>query len=89
MLSPKKREKEGVAEANAEDNRNAETGFSITISRQNESIERTVEEKEISAIGKTLMNNLRYSIDEYGEAISSDEKVAILIEMIKEVIGEA
>lgn len=89
MLSPKKREKEGVAEANAEDNRNAETGFSITISRQNESIERTVEEKEISAIGKTLMNNLRYSIDEYGEAISSDEKVAILIEMIKEVMGEA
>ena len=48
-----------------------------------------MEEKEISAIGKTLMNNLRYSIDEYGEAISSDEKVAILIEMIKEVIGEA
>ena len=89
LLSPKKREKEGVAEANAEDNRNAETGFSITISRQNESIERTVEEKEISAIGKTLMNNLRYSIDEYGEAISSDEKVAILIEMIKEVMGEA
>lgn len=80
---------EGVAEANAEDNRNGETGFSITISRQNESIERTVEEKEISAIGKTLMNNLRYSIDEYGEAISSDEKVAILIEMIKEVMGEA
>lgn len=80
---------EGVAEANAEDNRNAETGFSITISRQNESIERTVEEKEISAIGKTLMNNLRYSIDEYGEAITSDEKVAILIEMIKEVMGEA
>ena len=80
---------EGVAEANAEDNRNSETVFSITISRQNESIERTVEEKGISAIGKTLMNNLRYSIDEYGEAITSDEKVAILIEMIKEVMGEA
>ena len=35
------------------------------------------------------MNNLRYSIDEYGEAITSDEKVTILIEMIKEVMGEA
>lgn len=80
---------EGVTEANAEDSGTADTGFSITISHQNESIERVVEEKEISAIGKTLMNNLRYSIDEYGEAISSDEKVAILIEMIKEVIGEA
>ena len=80
---------EGVTEANAEDSGTADTGFSITISYQNESVERVVAEKEISAIGKTLMNNLRYSIDEYGEAISSDEKVAILIEMIKEVIGEA
>lgn len=79
---------ESVIEADNEDGKTEESDFSITISHQNELIERMIEGKEISPIGKTLMNNLRYSIDEYGEAISSDEKVAILIEMIKEVMGE-
>lgn len=79
---------EDIAEVGTEDNETEERGFFITISHQNESIERVVEGKEISLLGKTLMNNLRYSIDEYGEAISSDEKVTILIEMIKEVMGE-
>lgn len=78
-----------IVDAESEPVSESEDSFSIIISRHQESIERMVAGREISLLGKTLMNNLRCSFDEYGDAIPTDEKAAILVEMMKEILGEA
>ena len=83
-----KRTLDDICAADSEARPEGESAFSITIAREDQSIERLVGGREISPLGKTLMNNLRYSFNEYGGAISADEKVAILVEMLKEIIGE-
>ena len=77
-----------ITEADATVDDELGESVSVTISKNRETIERMVASREISLLGKTLMNNLRYSFDEYGGAIPTDEKAAILIEMLKEVLGE-
>lgn len=83
-----KRSLKEITDADAVADEDLDDSFSITISQNRQTIERMVSSREISLIGKTLMNNLRYSFDEYSSAIPTDEKAAILIEMLKEVLGE-
>lgn len=80
---------ERVAGAETEEAPKSDSSISITISRNNQSVERMVESREISLLGKTLMSNLRYSFEEYGGSITPEEKASILVELLKEVIGEA
>ena len=50
----------------------------------NETIEKKLSlDEEISAIGNTMKNNIEEIINEYGESLSEQEKVTILIDIIK------
>ena len=49
-------------------------------------IKEYIDESKISHIGKTLYSNLTESIEEYGSALSNEEKVLILKKMISDII---
>lgn len=50
-------------------------------------ITKTFSTSETSPLGKTLLSNLQYALEEYGDAISPDEKLNIMIKIIKDIIG--
>ncbi len=50
-------------------------------------ITKTFSTSETSPLGKTLLSNLQFALDEYGDAISPDEKLNIMIKIIKDIIG--
>ena len=56
----------------------------IMLINGNETIEKKLSlDEEISAIGNTMKNNIEEIINEYGESLSEQEKVTILIDIIK------
>ena len=59
----------------------------IELSFNGTSINKTFSSCEISPLGKTLLSNLQYEVEGYADSISSDEKLNILLNIIKEIIG--
>ncbi|MBZ9634600.1 hypothetical protein [Clostridium sp. FP1] len=57
--------------------------YEISYYLNDEKIEKTFEEKEISAIGGTLLNEVEQTIEEYGDSIDSDEKRNILMKLME------
>ena len=53
------------------------------INRSGDSIEKTFPKVKCSDIAKLLYNEMESSLDEYGRAISDDEKRQILMELIE------
>ncbi len=59
----------------------------ILIVNENETIEKNlVDNNDLSAIGSTMMNNIEELIDEYGESVSEQEKVNIIINILKKYL---
>lgn len=44
-------------------------------------------QEELSLTGKTMLNKMKSTLGDFGESISYEEKISILTEIIKEVIG--
>ncbi len=51
------------------------------------SINKTFSSCEVSSLGKTLLSNLQFELEGYADSISPDEKLNILLSIIKEIIG--
>lgn len=45
-----------------------------------------ISQEQITPTGKTMLNKLKHTMNNFGEAISYEEKVAILMEMLKDTI---
>ena len=59
----------------------------ILLVSENETIEKNlVDNNNLSALGSTMMNNIEELIDEYGESLSEQEKVNILINILKKYL---
>lgn len=62
----------------------AETGQKILIINGDTTIEKNISDEEnISALGNTMKNNLEEIIEEYGNSLSEQEKVNILLNIMK------
>lgn len=71
---------------NVKDNENTSENLSnkITLFDGNEKIEKYLSDAtEISAIGHTMKNNIEDLIDEYGESLTEQEKISVLVDIIK------
>ena len=60
--------------------------FSFDIDHQR--ISKRLSAKPISAVGRTLKNNLRFTLDEYGDSITQEEKIMILLDLMQTLTGE-
>lgn len=68
-------------------NSNENINSKILIVNENETIEKKlVDNNDLSAIGSTMMNNIEELIDEYGESVSEQEKVNIIINILKKYL---
>lgn len=68
-------------------NSNENINSKILIVNENETIEKNlVDNNDLSAIGSTMMSNIEELIDEYGESLSEQEKVNILINILKKYL---
>ena len=66
---------------------NGET-VSFSFDLDNQKISRRLSAKPISAVGRTLKNNLRFTLDEYGDSITQEEKIIILLDLMQSLTGE-
>ena len=56
----------------------------ITLVSGDEKIEKYLSSNtEISAIGSTMKSNIEELIEEYGESLSEEEKITVLLDIIK------
>lgn len=59
----------------------------ITLMCGENTIEKTISsDVEISALGSTMKNNIEEIIEEYGESLNEEEKINILLDIIKRII---
>lgn len=68
------------------DNKNSTQNLSnkITLFDGNEKIEKYLSDStEISAIGNTMKNNIEELIEEYGASLTEQEKISVLVDIIK------
>ena len=61
---------------------------SFSFDLNNQKINRRLSAKPISAVGRTLKNNLRFTLDEYGDSITPEEKIIILLDLMQSLTGE-
>jgi hypothetical protein len=59
----------------------------VSISLTGTKLEKTFSSSTISPLGKTVINNLRAVFDEYNGALETDEQLAILAQLIEEIIN--
>ena len=59
----------------------------ISISLTGTKLEKTFSSSTISPLGKTVINNLRAVFDEYNDALETDEQLAILAQLIEDIIN--
>lgn len=58
----------------------------VSISLTGSKFEKTFSSSTISPLGKTVINNLRSVFDEYNGALETDEQLAILVQLIEDII---
>ncbi len=59
----------------------------VSISLTGTKLEKTFSSSTISPLGKTVINNLRAVFDEYNGALETDEQLAILAQLIEDIIN--
>ena len=59
----------------------------IELNFNGDNINKTFSTCEISPLGKTLLSNLQFELEGYADSISSDEKLNIILKIIKDIIG--
>ena len=67
------------------DDESGENGIEVVIN--GEKISKTFASVKTTPMGMTVMNNIESVFEEYGDAISSDEKLSILLNVIKTLIN--
>ena len=50
--------------------------------------ENNITDTEISGIAETAMNNIESHLEEYGEAITAQERVAVLLKLLKKELEQ-
>ena len=59
----------------------------ITLMSGDKKIEKTISSDiEISALGSTMKNNIEEIIEEYGNSLNEEEKINILLDIIKKIM---
>ena len=66
--------------------KNDTTNKTIEIRDENEVIKKFIDGNEITQIGKTLQNNVEDVLEEYGNSVSENEKIKILLSVMKKYI---
>ena len=64
---------------------NGDNGIELTFNGV--TVSKTFSTLEPTPLGQTVLNNIEASLEEYGDSISPDEKLAILFNIIKEIIN--
>ena len=59
----------------------------VSISLSGNKLEKTFSSSTISPLGKTVINNLRAVFDEYNGALETDEQLAILAQLMEDIIN--
>jgi len=74
-------------EAN-KDCRTSSDTYKITVTIDGEDVERTFTNKQLSAMGEMALNNIASVFYDFNESIDNDEKMAILLKLMKDLIGK-
>lgn len=64
----------------------AEQSGHISLSFEGVSVDKTFDTNQISALGKTALNNLKSVFEEYNEALEPNEQLAILVQLVSEIV---
>ena len=70
-----------------EDSVSGDNECMVSISLTGTKLEKTFSSSTISPLGKTVINNLRAVFDEYNGALETDEQLAILAQLIEDIIN--
>ena len=70
-----------------EDPVSGENECMVSISLTGTKLEKTFSSSNISPLGKTVINNLRAVFEEYNGALETDEQLAILAQLIEDIIN--
>ena len=65
-----------------------ENHISIALHYDNHTYERNMEETEISGLAETVLNNIETTFEDYGEAVSVQERIAVLLKLLKKEIDQ-
>jgi hypothetical protein len=63
-----------------------EDEYKVLISYEGNTIEKSFNNGAISALGMTILNNLESAFDEYNDSIEPNEKMAIILKLMKDLI---
>ncbi len=67
--------------------KNIDSGRKILLIDGDETIEKNIlQDDGISALGKTMKNNLEEIINEYGSSLSEQEKISVLLDIVRDYI---
>lgn len=58
----------------------------ISLSFDGVYVDKTFDTNQISALGKTALNNLKSVFEEYNEALEPNEQLAILVQLVSEIV---
>ena len=68
--------------------RNADQGVKMSLDFGGTVYERNIETTEISGIAETALNNVESALTEYGDAITAQERIALLLKLLKHEIAQ-
>ena len=68
--------------------RNADQGVKMSLDFGGTVYERNIETTEISGIAETALNNVESALTEYGDAITAQERIALLLKLLKHEIDQ-
>jgi len=65
-----------------------DTGVSITLNYGEQVYEKNISDTEISGLAETVLNNIETTLEDYGDAVSAQEKIAVLLKILKKEIDQ-
>ena len=65
---------------------NSSQNISITLNYDGETYEKMIDDADISPIAETTLNNIESVFDDYGDAITTQDKVSILLKLLRKEI---
>ncbi len=80
--------KQSIAKINSyKDSSHSDNKFKILLQSEDGIYEKDYSSNKISLLGETALNNIRSVFEEYNESLNPNEKLAIILKVLKEIIS--
>ena len=64
------------------------TGISLSVDFNGDVFNKNIDDIELSGLSETVFNNIESDMDEYGEAISAQERIALLLKLLRNELSK-